>query len=141
MSNIAYVQKINMEEGKVGVVLQMFTNVCNETYYRLPLLINTVVEPAAPVYEKVYDDFGLGPVRVMAFSASDKVPEELEGMENLKIIPGAEAKDLLQNCFTVPLDPEDIQLSVTSGRMLLAIMDELRVMSGTRNSGWFTHRD
>ena len=141
MSNIAYVQKINMEENKVGLVLQKYTNAHGETYYRLPMLVNTEVEPAAPACERVFDDPYLGPVRVMAFRAVDAVPAELTELKNLEVVPGGDVKDLIQNCFTSALVAGEVQLSVTSGTMLHAMMAELRELSHTRNSGWFTHRD
>ena len=118
-SNIAFVQKITDGATTAGLALQRFTNRWGETYLRLPMLIATDHAPAAVTHEAVYVDPHLGPVRVVACAAASEVPAPIGALPGIEVVDSAECAALLD---TYDLRCEGVQLSLTSGAMLKAIL-------------------
>ena len=118
-SNIAFVQKITDGAATTGLALQRFTNQWGETYLRLPMLIATDHAPAAVTHETVYVDPHLGPVRVVACAAASEVPAPIGALPGIEVVDSAECAELLE---TYDLRCEGVQLSLTSGAMLKAIL-------------------
>ena len=118
-SNIAFVQKIADGATTTGLALQRFTNRWGETYLRLPMLIATDHAPAAVTHETVYVDPHLGPVRVVACAAASEVPAPIGALPGIEVVDAAECAELLE---TYDLRCEGVQLSLTSGAMLKAIL-------------------
>jgi hypothetical protein len=135
MSNIAYVQKFDMAGGKFGLVLQKCTDTEGVAYYRLPLLVNTEVIPARPLCQKVFRDDFLGDITVMAFDAVEKIPEAIEHIANIEVVPGESIELLVK---TYDCRREGVQLSLTSGAMIISLLPDIRTLTATGNFGWFT---
>ena len=117
-SNIAFVQQIT-DGTTAGFALQRFTNQWDETYLRLPMLIATDHTPAAVTHEAVYVDPRLGPVRVVACAAASEVPAPISALPGIEVVDAAECAELLETCDR---RCEGVQLSLTSGAMLRAIL-------------------
>lgn len=137
--NVAFIQKAKTD-GKYTLALQKHTNNWGETYYRLPMVLNTTADECTehrkPLCSVEFKDQHVGKVTIMAFDESDALPAPMKDVENVEFVEGGVAVEMMETYLSRCED--GIQLSLTSGEMLRDILPAIQRATATGKRAWFT---